>query len=93
MEWKGSLKELDDFHSCLNNIHPTIKWTREIEENGKNSFLDVQIIRAPTGIQTTVYRKPSASDRYTHFTTAQAWREKIITITTVDGFSSCVSPI
>ena len=33
--------------------------------------------------QTEVYRKPSHSDRYTHFTTAQAWKEKIITITTL----------
>jgi hypothetical protein len=83
MEWKGSQKELDDFHSYLNNIHPTIKWTKEIEDDGRISFLDVQIIKTPMGIQTTVYRKPSASDRYTHFTTAQAWREKIITITTL----------
>jgi len=83
MEWEGSQQDLDAFYAYLNTLHPTIKWTREIEENGKISFLDVQIIRAPTGIQTTVYRKPSASDRYTHFTTAQAWREKIITITTL----------
>ena len=50
---------------------------------GTISFLDVKIIRSHTNIQTTVYRKPSASDRYTHFTTAQAWREKVIAITTL----------
>ena len=46
-------------------------------------FLDVLIIRSDDQIQTTVYRKPTASNRYTHFTSAQAWKEKIITITTL----------
>ena len=83
MEWTGSSTDLDDFYEYLNDIHPTIKWSREIEHEGTIPFLDVMVIRSPIGIQTTVYRKPSASDRYTHFTTAQAWREKIITITTL----------
>jgi hypothetical protein len=60
-----------------------LKWSKQLQEEGKMPFLDVQILRTPHGIQTTVYRKPSASDRYTHFTTAQAWKEKIITITTL----------
>jgi hypothetical protein len=34
-------------------------------------------------IQTTVYRKPTASDRYAHFSSNQAWREKVITISTL----------
>ena len=32
MEWTGNLAELDDFYEYLNNIHPTIKWSREIEQ-------------------------------------------------------------
>jgi len=83
MEWADSLEELESFYSYINSIHPTIKWSKQVEEGGTMSFLDVQIIRTPDGIQTTVYRKPSASDRYTHFSTAQAWKEKIITITTL----------
>lgn len=80
MEWTHSIEQLHQFHTFLNTLHPTIKWTMEIEENNQIPFLDVLVLRQNNQIQTTVYRKPSASDRYTHFTSAQAWREKISTI-------------
>ena len=83
LEWKLTLEDLHNFHLFLNSLHPSIQWTMQVEENGMMSFLDILVIRTPTGLETTVYRKPSASDRYTHFTTAQARRERVIVITTL----------
>jgi hypothetical protein len=84
MTWTGSMEELQQFHHYLNTIHPTIKWSEpQVEENGQMPYLDVLIIRSGNEVQTTVYRKPTASDRYTHFSSAQAWREKVITISTL----------
>ena len=83
MVWTDSIDQLEEFHQYLDSLHPTIKWSKQIEENGQLPYLDILIIKTPNGNQTTVYRKPSHSDRYTHFTTAQAWKEKIITITTL----------
>jgi hypothetical protein len=81
--WKLSIEELHAFHQFLNSLHPTIQWTMQIEDDGKMPFLDILVIKTSSNLETTVYRKPSASDRYTHFTSSQAWREKIIVITTL----------
>ena len=47
------------------------------------SLIDIALIRTGDTVQTTVYRKPSASDRYLHFTSAQAWHEKTAAIHTL----------
>jgi len=44
---------------------------------------DISLIRNGSQVETTVYRKPSASDRYLHFTSAQAWHEKTAAIHTL----------
>ena len=52
----------------LNNFHPNIKFTHELQdENGKISFLDVLINVYDTDIETTVYRKPTSNDIYLHW--------------------------
>ncbi|KAA3679044.1 uncharacterized protein DEA37_0004506 [Paragonimus westermani] len=54
--------QLDQFHSCLNNVIDGITFTREKEENSRLAFLDVLIIRRPDGkLETTVYRKPTTT--------------------------------
>jgi hypothetical protein len=73
MSWDDSMHELDEFIIFLNSLHPKIKWTCEIEKDHKINFLDILITRTGEGNQTTVYRKESASDRYIHFSSAQAW--------------------
>ena len=51
--------------AALNNFHPNIKFTHEIEKEGKIAFLDVLIKREESGtIQTTVYRKPTNNSIY-----------------------------
>ena len=49
-----------------NTIHDGIKWTNKTAEENSLNIFDIQIIRTEEGkYETTVYRKKSASDRYT----------------------------
>ena len=78
-----SEEEFKEFFKYLNTIHPGIAWTCEIEQEGKLPIFDILIIRKETGFDTTVYRKPSASNRYIHYTSAQAPKEKLGAIRTL----------
>ena len=46
------------FHKYLNEQHPNIKFTYEVERSKKLSFLDITITREST-FKTSVYRKPT----------------------------------
>lgn len=47
----------------LNTVKPTIKFTKEEEENGKIPFLDVMVINNMPDIEFDVYRKPTYTNR------------------------------
>ena len=64
-------------------MHQGIKWTCEKEKEGKLAIFDIQIMREGNKLKTTVYRKASSSDRYIHYTSWQAWREKACAIRTL----------
>ena len=53
----------------LNAYHPKIQFTKEVEERGSISFLDVAIKRNETDgtMETAVYRKPTNTDIYIHW--------------------------
>ena len=51
--------------------------------DGRFNIFDIQLIRIGDKVETTVYRKPLASDRYLHFTSEQAWHEKAAAIHTL----------
>ena len=67
---------LDDVHSAtrkdrvntlqehLNSIEPHIKFTMELPGTGGLTFLDTLTKHTPNSIQSTVYRKPTHTDRY-----------------------------
>ena len=55
--------EIDDFHEHLNRQNAHIQFTKEIEDNGKIPFLDCLVIRDNNRLPTTVYRKPTHTDR------------------------------
>jgi len=55
--------EIDDFHDHLNEQNADIQFTKEIEENGKLPFLDCLVSRDNNELRTTVYRKPTHTDR------------------------------
>jgi hypothetical protein len=83
LEWTSTPHDLHEFHQFLNSLHPTIKWTMELEKDNRIPFLDVLIIKSPPQLLTTVYRKCSASNRYIHFTSSQPWSEKSAALKTL----------
>ncbi|XP_052742159.1 uncharacterized protein LOC112052261 [Bicyclus anynana] len=52
---------------CLNSLHEKVHFTKEEEKEGGLPFLDVMVIRGSGGeLHTTVYRKPTHTNRYLH---------------------------
>jgi len=55
--------EIDDFYDHLNEQNADIQFTKEIEENGKLTFLGCLVSRENNELRTTVYRKPTHTNR------------------------------
>ncbi|CAF4227154.1 unnamed protein product, partial [Rotaria sordida] len=55
--------------SILNDFHPSIKFTRKIEDNDKLEFLHIQVIRSSEQqcFETTLYRKPTFTGLLTNW--------------------------
>ncbi|CAM9645274.1 unnamed protein product, partial [Heterosigma akashiwo] len=84
MIWEHSQELFDEFLKKLNGIHPKIKWEAVFEENGQLPFLDVLVVRNEDGsFTTTVYRKPTHSDRYLHWTSNHPVKDKLSGIRTL----------
>ena len=54
------------FHH-INNLHQNIKFTMEVESNGELAFLDTLLKRNNGEISVVVYRKPTHTDQYLHY--------------------------
>ena len=74
--------EIDDFHDHLNEQNAGIQFTREIEENGKLPFLDCLVSRDNNELRTTVYRKPTHTDRLLDESFYNPTSHKVTTIKT-----------
>ena len=58
----------EEFHKHLNSISPSITFTLEPEQNQSLAFLDVKVTRNKDNtISTTIYKKPTHTDRYLQF--------------------------
>ena len=55
------------FLSTLNEIHPSISFTMELEKNGKLNFLGMEIIRNSNRLDRKVYRKPTDTGLFLHY--------------------------
>ena len=68
----------DAFLAHLNSSHPAIKFTVEVESDaGQIPFLDCLVIRAGNNsLATTVYRKPTSSERYIQHDSGHLWSTK-----------------
>ena len=59
---------IDEIISVLNNFHPNIKFTHEMEHQQQIAFLDVLLKKQQDGtLQTSVYRKPTNNSIYIHW--------------------------
>ena len=67
---------LQDTLTRLNDIHPTIQFTLEMETDNRLPFLDVMIIRHDSQFQFTVYRKPTDRNNYIHYYSSHSERTK-----------------
>ena len=58
---------LENFFHHINNLHQNIKFTMEEESNGELAFLDTLLKRNNGEISVLVYRKPTHTDQYLHY--------------------------
>ena len=58
---------LENFFHHINNLHQNIKFTAEEENNGELAFLDTLLKRNNGKISVLVYRKPTHTDQYLHY--------------------------
>ena len=74
---------LRDFHKHLNEQHADIQFSREIEEDGKLPFLDCLVSHDNNELRTTVYRKPTHTDRLLDESSYNPTSHKATTIKTL----------
>lgn len=59
---------VNDILDTLNNLHPSIKYTCELEQEGSINFLDITLIRETSGkLRTNAYKKIQKSSRSINF--------------------------
>ena len=75
--------KIDDFHDHLNEQNADIQFTKEIEENGKLPFLDCLVSHDNNELRTTVYRKPTHTDRLLDESSYNPTSHKATTIRTL----------
>ena len=59
------LEAASEFLMTLNESHPSINFT--LEENGRLSFLGMNVIRSGCCLDTTIYRKPTDTGLFLHY--------------------------
>ena len=59
--------QLENFFHHVNNLHQNIKFTMEEESNGELAFLDSLLKRNNGENSVLVYRKPTYTDQYLHY--------------------------
>ena len=75
--------KIDEFHEHLNKQNTSIQFTKEIEENGKIPSLDCLVTRENNTLRTTVYRKPTHTDRLLDQTSYNPTSQKTTTVRTL----------
>ena len=63
----SDLTAASEFLTTLNESHPSINFTMELEENGKLPLFGMNVIRNGCRLYTTVYRKPTDTGLLLHY--------------------------
>ncbi len=75
---------LEDFTQHINQIHPSIQFTREEEEGGQIAMLDANIKKDGQGkLSFSVYRKKTHTDQYLQYSSNQPLQHKLGVIRTL----------
>ncbi len=57
--------KIEDFYKQIESLHVKLKFTTEVENDGRPAFLDTEIKRNPNkSLSVAVYRKPTHTDQY-----------------------------
>jgi hypothetical protein len=81
--WPHGKFELQEFLKHLNNIHPNIAFTMEIEQDKTSPFLDVLVRRPDGSLGHSAYRKSTHTDLYLHAKSEHHPTEKQEVLTTL----------
>ena len=74
----------------LNTQRPSIKFTIEKENKGKLPFLDILIDRNNDKITTSVYRKPTHTGQYLHYTSNHPKSTKQAIVTSLQNRANVI---
>ena len=75
--------KIDEFHKHLNKQNTSIQFTKEIKENGNIPFLDCLVTHKNNTLRTTVYRKPTHTDRLLDQTSYNPTSHKVTMVRTL----------
>ena len=68
----GKESDVKTLTDCFNELHPKLKFTREIEKNYELPFLHVKVLKRRTKYETTVYTKETNTGQVLHWQSCQA---------------------
>lgn len=58
----GNSRQITLFNNFVNNIHPNLKFTIELEQNNSLNFLDITLTKINNSFSFKIFRKPTATD-------------------------------
>ena len=80
---KGSVEKLTEFLNGL-DVTGSIKFTYEVEQDGKLPFLDILLERTDSGgLKLSIYRKPTHTDQYLNFSSHHPVEHKLSVVRTL----------
>ena len=84
-------ESLNQFKQYMNNQHPNMNFTSETEENNSLPFLDVHVTREQSRFYTSIYRKPTFSGVYTHFSSylPTVYKESLVSTLLYRAYRIC----
>jgi len=87
---RGSVDKLTEFLNTLDESG-SIKFTYEVEQDGKLPFLDLLLVRTDSdGLKFLVYRKPTHTDQYLNFSSHHPVEHKLSVVRTLLERSQCM---